>query len=413
MLPMTHDRDACCPEPRDLSDVHLPPALDELVESLAAHVHAVWAQARWRDGWRYGEQKDAGKKLTPCMLPYEELPETEKSYDRQTALGTLRFLLSEGWTLAAPEGALAALPAELSLPSGHVSVRKLSVLWEAAHPFRDVLPGDWFVQFSRAALNAGVPALAFDAAQDGLAVLAHRSHVDASRAELKLLFARAAAELHAWVAARQVLEELIADGSGDDDTRGILAKTYKEEAFLLSVGPARDALLAKSLAIYETAYLAAELDYRETGDRAAARVAYYNGINVATMQHLLGGSDPHVLSRVETVCRELESEGDFWLQATLGELALLRSASFEAVSHYRAALAHPDCSLRDRSSIRRQVERLGEAGVDVAAVRDIFPVAKYLILELPEGPLMKSGSRSMFMDTWVRQQGSIGSSHCG
>lgn len=88
------------PRPRDLSNVSLPAELDALVEALAENVHDVWARSRMDAGWTYGTERDDSKKTNPCLVPYCELPETEKAYDRDTALATIRFILSGGWEIA-------------------------------------------------------------------------------------------------------------------------------------------------------------------------------------------------------------------------------------------------------------------------------------------------------------------------
>lgn len=80
------------PEPIDTSNVELPKDLDTLIEQLARNVHEVWAKNRMDEGWRYGEQRDDRLKTHPCLIPYEELPEEEKNYDRNTALETLRLI---------------------------------------------------------------------------------------------------------------------------------------------------------------------------------------------------------------------------------------------------------------------------------------------------------------------------------
>lgn len=84
------------PEPIDTSDVILPKNLLELTEKIAENVHENWARQRWLEGWRYGEHRDDLKKLTPCMIPYSDLPEAEKIYDRQTALETLKVIIKLG-----------------------------------------------------------------------------------------------------------------------------------------------------------------------------------------------------------------------------------------------------------------------------------------------------------------------------
>ena len=40
----------------------------------------------------YGKNRYSVAKTTPCLVPYKDLPEEEKAYDRNTALETLRLL---------------------------------------------------------------------------------------------------------------------------------------------------------------------------------------------------------------------------------------------------------------------------------------------------------------------------------
>lgn len=88
------------PEPIDTTDVVLPDDLLALTERIARDVHEVWALSRIREGWKYGEKKDSTAKTTPCLVPYEELPEEEKAYDRNTALHTLRTIVKLGYTIS-------------------------------------------------------------------------------------------------------------------------------------------------------------------------------------------------------------------------------------------------------------------------------------------------------------------------
>lgn len=87
------------PKPMDTSDVQLPVELDELVEMIAKNVHEVWAQNRMEEGWIYGKQRNDALKTHPCLIPYEELPEIEKAYDRDTAFGTLRLISKLGFKI--------------------------------------------------------------------------------------------------------------------------------------------------------------------------------------------------------------------------------------------------------------------------------------------------------------------------
>lgn len=87
------------PQPIDTSAIQLPKELNPLVEQMAKNVHEVWAARRIADGWTYGEKRDDEKKTHPCLVPYEELPESEKEYDRKTAIGTLKFILAKGFSI--------------------------------------------------------------------------------------------------------------------------------------------------------------------------------------------------------------------------------------------------------------------------------------------------------------------------
>jgi ryanodine receptor 2 len=87
------------PNPIDTSSVDIPANLQDLVEQLAKHVHASWAKKRIEDGWQWGQERDDKKKLHPDLVPYDELPEEEKQYDRQTAKETLKVVLQSGYQI--------------------------------------------------------------------------------------------------------------------------------------------------------------------------------------------------------------------------------------------------------------------------------------------------------------------------
>lgn len=87
------------PQPVDTSEVKLPEELETLVEEMAKNVHEVWAETRFKQGWTYGEQRNDEKKTHPCLIPYEELPEEEKEYDRNTSIGTLKLIMKLGFQI--------------------------------------------------------------------------------------------------------------------------------------------------------------------------------------------------------------------------------------------------------------------------------------------------------------------------
>lgn len=87
------------PKPIDTSSAELSQELLELTERIAENVHEVWAEGRISQGWTYGEHRDDDKKTTPCLVPYDELPEKEKEYDRKTAIETLKLILTLGYKI--------------------------------------------------------------------------------------------------------------------------------------------------------------------------------------------------------------------------------------------------------------------------------------------------------------------------
>ncbi len=88
------------PEPVNTDDVELDASVLALVEQLARNAHDVWALQRLKDGWVYGPGRDEARKEHNCLVPYEELPESEKVYDRNTALGTLKLITKLGYRIA-------------------------------------------------------------------------------------------------------------------------------------------------------------------------------------------------------------------------------------------------------------------------------------------------------------------------
>ena len=92
-------KDNYIPQPIDTKDVVLPQELIPLVEEIAKNVHEVWSKGRMDDGWRYSEKRDDAEKLHPCLVPYEELTEIEKVFDRKTSQETLKLIIKLGFRI--------------------------------------------------------------------------------------------------------------------------------------------------------------------------------------------------------------------------------------------------------------------------------------------------------------------------
>jgi hypothetical protein len=90
------------PNPIPTQGVQLGADILELTELLARNAHDIWARQRLADGWRLGPRRDDAKKEHPCLIPYEELPESEKVYDRSTAIETVKAMLALGYLIVKP-----------------------------------------------------------------------------------------------------------------------------------------------------------------------------------------------------------------------------------------------------------------------------------------------------------------------
>jgi len=86
------------PCPIDTSRVRLTAQIEQLTELLAENTHEIWAEQRLQEGWCFGPTRDDARKLHPCLVPYNELPESEKEYDRKTAMETLKAMIALGYS---------------------------------------------------------------------------------------------------------------------------------------------------------------------------------------------------------------------------------------------------------------------------------------------------------------------------
>lgn len=87
------------PHPVDTEDIFIPRELNELVDAMAENVHEVWSQNRINQGWSYGQERNDSLKQHPCLVPYQELNNDEKLYDRNTVIETLKLILKLGFKI--------------------------------------------------------------------------------------------------------------------------------------------------------------------------------------------------------------------------------------------------------------------------------------------------------------------------
>lgn len=91
------------PNPIDTNDIILSNEILQLAEELAKNTHEVWAEGRIKEGWTYGNKRDDEMKEHPCLIPYENLSEEEKEYDRRTSMETLKLIQKLGYEIKRKE----------------------------------------------------------------------------------------------------------------------------------------------------------------------------------------------------------------------------------------------------------------------------------------------------------------------
>lgn len=88
------------PNPVDTMKIQLPVELEGLVEDMSKNVHEVWVRIRMEQGWTYGTVRNDALKQHPCLVPYEDLPEEEKVYDRNSSVETIKLILKLGFNIS-------------------------------------------------------------------------------------------------------------------------------------------------------------------------------------------------------------------------------------------------------------------------------------------------------------------------
>ena len=54
-------------------------------------------------GWRLGPEKDLDRKTTPYLVPWDQLADAVKEYDRNAAGETLKAILKLGYMIGEPK----------------------------------------------------------------------------------------------------------------------------------------------------------------------------------------------------------------------------------------------------------------------------------------------------------------------
>jgi class 3 adenylate cyclase/tetratricopeptide (TPR) repeat protein len=346
------------PQSPDLTTVAVPKDLIDLVEQLAEITHDNWVRQRLADGWVHGKHRNDLLKEHPCIVPYEDLPESEKEYDRKISLGVVQGMLALGYRVETPARPALSGPACTLLAYGDVAtiqhlgdnldnldLAKSLELWQTLKSSSGPFPTKIYQDLGQHIMRLGEPLLAYDVVAEGLKLWPQETR-------LRQLMALALLRSGAVQQALEVLQKLLDEDNRDEETLGLLARAHKDFANLAT--DLKDKTKQWGLA-YET-YASA---YERTG-------GYWSGINAATLARYLHDQEKAMAlaNRVTEQClQELPRvTGDpgelYWLQATLGEAALIRGELSDAIKWYTQAGQGAGLRYGDLASTRRNARLL-------------------------------------------------------
>ncbi|MDT4968855.1 MAG: hypothetical protein QOJ64_3592 [Acidobacteriota bacterium] len=348
------------PKPLDTSEIDLPDDILELSELLARNTHENWARQRLIDGWTYGPARSDTSKEHPSLIPYDQLSESEQLYDRTTSLEALKAILLLGYRIESPakasenreESSRQALAGEsLGHSLDHLDELDLSAicaLWQSRSPEQWSNSPATYVSLGSHILKSGEPLLAHDVLKEGL-------NLWPKSVRLRQLQALALARSGAIQRAINILLQLYGEGHRDEETLGLLARTYKDLSAHSTSRAERDAHLRRAYEVYSEAY-------RLSG-------GYWTGVNAATTALLLGEDEQAAVlaSEVRDACLlELDTvmakgADPYWTLATLGEAALILKDTSAAEAWYTQALEVGRGRFGELISTRRNARLIIEA----------------------------------------------------
>ncbi len=191
-------------------------------------------------------------------------------------------------------------------------------------------------------LAQGEPLLAYDVMADGLSIWP-------SDVRLRQLQGLALARSGATERASALLEQLRSEGVGDEETLGMLGRTYKDLGGASAEPLKRREFLRRAAEIYSQAYENSR--------------GYWSGINAATMSLLIGEKERacQLANQVREQClRELQDRrgNRYWELAALGEAALVCGEWSAAGEWYARAAEEGKKRFGDLHSSRRNARLL-------------------------------------------------------
>lgn len=343
------------PKPIDTSKVQLPNELEDLTELLSENTHEIWAQGRIKDGWTYGEVRNDETLKHPCLVPYDQLPESEKEYDRNTAMEALKTIQHLGYQIIPPTADNSDFSYQdearkiiLRMEDRSLDSRALQEIWQTRVKDLWKQVPDTYRILGKRFLGMAENLLAYDILSEGLETWPRDSQLQQL---LGLGLARGGSPLKA----NQIAQNLIRDGHDDFETLSLLGRTHKDLWQKESNEKAREEQLLLAYEAYETAY-------NKAGDP-------YPGINAATLALFRGDlKNAHRIGKhvYQLSLKAAEgSEPNYWTDATLGEVSLILGKLEEARAYYSSAGKLGKGDFANLNSTRQQarllLQHLGEA----------------------------------------------------
>ncbi len=346
------------PKPIDTSHITLPKGILKLKEKLAENVHDVWAQQRIKDGWTYGKRRSDRTKRHPCLVPYRELPVSEKRYDRSTMEETIKCILALGYTLDsakhdAEEDDPALRELELLLKSPKPDFLEMFRLWQNRNPLARPETPRLHELFANRLIKMEESIVAYDVIAHGLSIWPS----DKSMLHKKgLVLARTGATEEALSIASGLERVTGKKDPLHDEILGLLGRCYKDLWEYEHDSTRKREHLERAFEFYQRAF-------------QSLRGTYYTGINAAHMA-LLKGDREEALRLAEMViscCASERRKGEdsYWLYATMGHALLIKAFQeprfMDEAEHWlRSAATAGAGNYGDLNATKRSIRQIRE-----------------------------------------------------
>lgn len=365
------------PSPIATASVSLPDSLRELVVHLARNLHELRMWEHLTESGRLDEREAKPEKHENAS--FGELTGEEQERYLRLATETLKAAYALGYRIENKEQALGVAVAGLGLrkePLGQsklaaqmkaMSLESLLSLWQSHSEELWAEMPELYRALGNRILKLGEPIFAYDVLREGLRLWP-------ADVRLRQLEALALARSGATQRANDILVQLHKEGHDDEETLGLLARTFKDLWAQSSDQAERAEQLQRAHQFYELAY-----------ERSGG---YYSGINAATIALLMGQKERAVsLAReVRQSCRQelnslsADSEDRYWPLATLGEASLILNEWNEAEDWYGQAAELGQTKFGELTSTRRNARLIIDyLGGDRSRIDRYFKIPKVAV----------------------------------